>query len=130
LTAIDAVLLPGGSLVVIEWARERFDEATARWCQSRAGTHSDDDWLQDLLREWQESGQPWADFCRAWAESERMHTGAAVLDGLAARFDTVHLSYGPYFFSDLADASEANEQAAIASGQIAATGIRYQGRKR
>jgi hypothetical protein len=59
-----------------------------------------------------------------------MHTGTAVLDGLAARFDTVRLSYGPYFFADLADTVEADEQAAIDSEQIAATGIRYQGRKR
>jgi SAM-dependent methyltransferase len=130
LAAIDAALLPGGTVVVVEWARERFDEATARWCQSRLATDSDDDWLRQLLGEWQESGKPWADCCRAWAEDERMHTGREVLDGLASRFDTVDLSYGPYFFSDLAGTIEADEQAAIDSGQIAATRIQYHGRKR
>jgi len=130
LATIDAALLPGGSVVVVEWARESFDEATARWCQSRLRTDVDDDWLQDLLGEWQESGQPWADCCRAWADADGMHTGTAVLDGLTARFDTVHLSHGPYFFPDLADTTQADEQAAIDSQQIAATGIRYQGRKR
>ena len=25
-------LAPGGRAVIVEWARERFDEATARWC--------------------------------------------------------------------------------------------------
>lgn len=128
--AMDAALLPGGTVVVVEWARERFDEATARWCRSRRAVDSDDDWLQHLLSQWQGSGQPWAACCRAWAEAERMHTGTAVLDGLAARFDTVDLSYGPYFFSDLVGTVEADEQAAIDSGQIAATRIQYQGRKR
>src|ERR1039457_100832 len=32
LDLVDAALVPGGLLVVVEWARERFDEATARWC--------------------------------------------------------------------------------------------------
>ena len=35
LDLIDAALVPGGLLVVVEWARERFDEATARWCFDR-----------------------------------------------------------------------------------------------
>jgi hypothetical protein len=29
------LLVPGGVLVVVEWAWERFDEATARWCFAR-----------------------------------------------------------------------------------------------
>ena len=130
LGAIDASLLPGGTVVVIEWARECFDEATARWCQSRLSVDGEESWLHQLLGEWQESGQPWADCCRAWAEAEQVHTGMEVLEGLGAQFDTVHLSYGPYFFPDLAGLIEADEQAAIDSGQIAATRIQYQGRKR
>ncbi len=35
LDLVDAVLVPGGGAVIVEWARERFDEATARWCFSR-----------------------------------------------------------------------------------------------
>jgi SAM-dependent methyltransferase len=130
LAAMDAALLPGGTVVVIEWARERFDEATARWCQMHLSMDSDDSWLGKLLGEWQESGQPWADCCRAWAEAEQIHTGREVLDGLGTQFDTVHLSYGPYFFADLAGTGEADEQAAIDSEQIAAARIQYQGRKR
>lgn len=37
--------------------------------------------------------------------------------------------YGPYFFADLAGTSEADEQAAIDSGQIQANRIRYTGRR-
>jgi SAM-dependent methyltransferase len=31
LDRVQAALAPGGVVVVVEWARERFDEATARW---------------------------------------------------------------------------------------------------
>src|ERR1700751_2235558 len=30
-----AALMPDGDLVVVEWARERFDEAAAKWCFAR-----------------------------------------------------------------------------------------------
>jgi hypothetical protein len=32
LAVAEAALAARGTLVVVEWARERFDEATARWC--------------------------------------------------------------------------------------------------
>jgi SAM-dependent methyltransferase len=41
-----ASLAPGGVLVVVEWARDRFDEATARWCFDRLPRPGDDPgWL-------------------------------------------------------------------------------------
>jgi SAM-dependent methyltransferase len=40
------VLVPGGQAVIVEWARERFDEATARWCFARLPAADDDPgWL-------------------------------------------------------------------------------------
>ena len=44
---------------------------------------------------------------------------------LDARFDRHFCVEGPYFFPDLADTSEAEEQAAIDAGVIQASGIRY-----
>jgi SAM-dependent methyltransferase len=38
LDGLIAALRPGGTAVVIEWATERFDEATARWCFDRLPT--------------------------------------------------------------------------------------------
>jgi SAM-dependent methyltransferase len=32
LDRLGALLVPGGTLVVVAWAWERFDEPTARWC--------------------------------------------------------------------------------------------------
>ena len=49
--------------------------------------------------------------------------------GLDARFSRQLHVEGPYFFADLADTSEAEEQAAIDAGQIQAGGIRYAARR-
>ncbi len=45
LNQIAAMLVPGGLLVVVEWAWERFDEATARWCSARLQEGSSPGWL-------------------------------------------------------------------------------------
>jgi SAM-dependent methyltransferase len=128
---VEAGLVPGGALVVVEWARERFDDATARWCFDRLPPPSDDhDWLRHRRDEWQESGMPWEGYCRAWAEEEGMHEGQHILRELAARFDQRFLATGPFFFADLAGVSEEDERAAIAAGEIQAGRIDYVGRSR
>jgi len=35
LDQVNALLVPAGRVVIVEWAHERFDEATARWCFAR-----------------------------------------------------------------------------------------------
>jgi SAM-dependent methyltransferase len=97
LDRLEALLVPGGVLVVVEWAWER----------------------------WAASGRPWENYCRTWAEHEGLHPGEEILRGLDARFDRQLYVEGPYFFADLADTSQAEEQAAIDAGQIRAGGIRY-----
>lgn len=131
LDLIDAALVPGGLLVVVEWARERFDEATARWCFDRLpppGT--DPGWLHRRHAEWRNSGQPWDAYCRAWAAAEDLHTGQDILRELGTRFDSGPITYGPYFFPDLAQISETDEQAAIDARLIQAGRIQYSGRQR
>jgi SAM-dependent methyltransferase len=133
LDRVSTALVPGGALVVVEWAWERFDEATAHWCFARLAPPSpaaEPGWLQRRRDEWVASGQPWSVYCRTWAENEGLHGGGEIVRGLDARFDRQLCSYGPYFFPDLADVSEADEQAAIDARQIQATGIRYAGRLR
>jgi len=117
--------------VVVEWARERFDEATARWCFDRVPTPADDhNWLQRRRDEWHASGLTWDGYCHSWAAGEGLHAGAAIMRELDARFDQQLLGYGPYFFADLAGVSETDEQAAIDAGQIQAGRIEYVGRRR
>jgi len=128
---VEAGLVPGGALVVVEWARERFDDATARWCFDRLPSPSGDhDWLRHRRDEWQDSGMPWEGYCRAWAEEEGMHEGQHILRELSARFDQRFLAAGPFFFADLAGVSEEDERAAIAAGEIQAGRIDYVGRSR
>lgn len=127
---VGELLAPGGRLVVVEWARERFDEPTARWCFGRlppgGGDHN---WLAERYAQWRDSGQPWQEYCRSWAEAERLHAGEDILAELTARFGSGPVSYGPYFFPDLAGTSEADERAAIDRGQIQANRIQYVGRR-
>ena len=125
-----AALVPGGMAVVVEWAREGFDEATARWCFARLPEAGDEPgWLHGQRDEWRESGLPWGEWLRSWAQAEGLHTGQDILNGLDARFDRETLGFGPYFFADLAATSEADEQAAIDAGLITANRIQYAGRR-
>lgn len=133
LDRVGAALAPEGGLVVVEWAWERFDEATARWCFARlapAAPEAEPGWLQRRRDEWAASGQPWEAYCRGWATQEGLHPSQAILRELDARFDRQECGFGPYFFADLADTTRADEQAAIDAGKIQATGIWYAGRRR
>jgi SAM-dependent methyltransferase len=130
LDLVDAALLPGGLLVIAEWATERFDQATARWCFERLPMASaDHGWLQRRRDEWRDSGQSWDAYCRSWAEHEGLHAGQDILRELGVRFHGQSLVYGPYFFPDLAGVSEDDEQAAIDAGQIRANRFEYVGRR-
>jgi SAM-dependent methyltransferase len=132
LDLVEAALVPGGMAVVVEWARERFDEATARWCFARLPEANGDhpSWLHHRQAEWIGSGQPWDAYLRSWEQAEGLHSGQAILDGLDARFDSRLATYGPLFFPDLEGISEADEQAAIDRGLIQANRIQYAGRRR
>jgi SAM-dependent methyltransferase len=127
LDRLEALLAPGGVLVVIEWAWERFDEATARWCFARLtppAEGAEPGWLHHHRERWAASGQPWDTYLRGWASQEGLHQGGAIVRGLDARFTRRYHAEAPYLFSDLA-ATEAEEQAAIDAGEIRASGIRY-----
>ncbi|HEY6279579.1 MAG TPA: class I SAM-dependent methyltransferase [Streptosporangiaceae bacterium] len=132
LSQIAGMLRPGGTLVVVEWGWDTLDEATARWCFShRLPDPEDPDehgtWLGHLQAEWADSGRPWPEFCRGWAEGHGLHPLTAIQAALAGRFTTVHESRGPYYFPELAGVSPADEQAAIDDGRIRAGCLRYAG---
>jgi SAM-dependent methyltransferase len=118
-------LLPDGVLVVVEWAWERFDEATARWCFGRLGGDGDRGWLHRRHDDWTASGRPWDAYFPAWARSHNLHASREVVAALDARFIRRAYAEGAYFFPDLAGVAPEDEQAAIDAGQIRATAIRY-----
>jgi hypothetical protein len=104
---VASVLASEGTLVVVELAWEDFDEPTARWCFSRLGPDDNAGWLHRRRDEWVGSAQEWDGFLRGWAEKARLHAGAALLRLLDERFDRRHVAREPYFFPDLAGASNA-----------------------
>jgi SAM-dependent methyltransferase len=129
LDRVVAALRPGGTVVIAEWAWERFDDDTARWCLARLGPSPDDElgWLQRRRDGWLASGQPWPAYFEAWAEGHGLIRSDCILAGLDARFERTLCEFAPYFFADLAEGSQEDEQTAIDAGEIRATGIRYAG---
>lgn len=121
---IVATLEPEGLFIVVEWAIEAFDEATARWCFDRLPA-SGDSWLRRHHDAWNESHQPWDEYVRHWSQHEHgLHTWREVESALGLRFVVRDVSIGPYYFPEL-DASWDDEADAIASGRIRAAGVRY-----
>ncbi len=120
-------LLPGGVLLVVEWAHELFDEATARWCFERL-PHDGHTFLHHHRDACEESGLSWSTYVRRWARDEhRLHTWTEIERALATRFTPVQVERMPYFWPTLG-ISEADELAAIRSGTIQAGAVRYVGR--
>jgi SAM-dependent methyltransferase len=124
---IAATLRRGGTLVVVEWAWERFDPQTAEWCFERLQANAEEGWLHRRRDEWVTSQDDWQTYVHGWAEQEHLHRGDTLLRLLDQRFARRLLEEGPYFFPDLADTTEAEEQAAIDSGEIRAGRIDYVG---
>lgn len=130
LDLIQAALRPGGTLVLVEWASERFDEPTAQWCFGRLGSpgpEAEHGWLQRHQERWLASGRPWPEYLNGWLSEEGLHSGELIRRETDARFQRQTCDYGPYLFADLDGTSQQDEQAAIDAGQIQATGIWYAG---
>ena len=130
LDRVDRALTPGGTLVVIEWAWERFDEATACWCFERLASLPVDDhpgWLQRHRDGWIESGKSWDNYFMDWVTEHGLHPAQAIVSALDSRIERRRLIEGPYFFSDLEHTTAGDEQSAIDAGLIRATGLRYVG---
>lgn len=127
LDEVAARLTPGGSMIVIEWDWERFDEATARWSFERLDPTAEDGWLAYHRDHWTTSSQPWSEYLRSWVEEEGLHSPRTLLGALDARFDRRVSETGPYYFPHLANVSEKDERAAIEEGSIRAGRIDYVG---
>ncbi|PZS26805.1 MAG: hypothetical protein DLM58_20040 [Pseudonocardiales bacterium] len=130
LAHVAAGLGSAGTLVVVEWAWEQFDEPTAHWCFERlpaSDASSQPSWLHEQREHWIASGRSWPEYRAAWAAEEALHTVEAIQTALGAKFATSEWSSAPYFFADLDGVTEADERAAIETGRIQATGIHYVG---
>jgi SAM-dependent methyltransferase len=127
---VDRMLTHDGVLVVLEWAWERIDEATARWLFARVPAEANSGWAGERRDDWRASGLPWREYRDRWAQEHGLHSWRAVESALANRFETVLREDAPSLFGDVAEISEDIERAAIAAGEISTTGIHWAGRRR
>jgi SAM-dependent methyltransferase len=119
-----------GVVIIIEWDWERFDLPTAQWCFERLGASESSGWLRQRRQEWVASGKDWEEYLRTWVTQEGLHPSEAMLARLRSRLDERLCSYGPYFFPDLADTTDSDEQRAIDTGLIQAGRLDFVGRPR
>ena len=124
LDKIRGLLVPGGVLVVDDYAKERVDRPTADWYYerrqaiARSGGRAAPGSFAACLREWQE-------------DEADIHEYAAMRAELDLRFRERFFAWGPYLFLELGEAAPPDvEQRLIDSGAIQATGFRYVGETR
>jgi SAM-dependent methyltransferase len=135
LDKIAGLLGPGGTLIAVEFAWDRFDDATARWCLDRLPRElGDDNWLHRRcapIRDRFLVGEPLRarDDIRRWAGEEGFHSSTEMLRELRGRFTEVFFSWSPYLYPDLDSVTESQERAAIGSGTIQAIGVRFVGER-
>lgn len=130
------LLRAGGTLVVVEFAWDRIDGATAEWALVRLRAASSSDkpsWLERCCRGWERGSQGGtraiaeAHFA-GWASEEGLHSSRRMRGELERRFDEHLFEWVAYLYPDLGDeVSEADESAAIEARTINATGFRYVG---
>ena len=135
LDKIADVLRMGGSLVVLEFAWDRIDDATAEWALERLPPTSlseEHSWLGRRCQEWVRGGR--GNRARAesyfaeWAAEEGLHSSRRIRDELGRRFVERLFEWVPYLYADFGeDTVEADESAAIEARAINATGFRYVG---
>ena len=130
------LLRAGGTLVVVEFAWDRIDEATAEWALERlpvASLSEKHSWLGRRCQEWARGGgretrAPAESYSAEWASEEGFHSSLLIRDELGRRFVERFFEWVPYLYPDLReDVSESDESAAIEAGTINATAFRYVG---
>lgn len=112
LDRIVELLVPGGTLVLDEFAWDLMDETTAAWFHRRRGGSEG---LDECVSEWE-------------ADHVGLHGFAAMRAELDRRFDERLFVPGPFLYRLLGESVTAErEQRVIDSGDIRALGFRYAG---
>jgi SAM-dependent methyltransferase len=131
---IAGLVIPGGTFVVIEFASDRFDEATAAWALEHLAPASEDGWLARRRNEWKaqdgDDGSGFADYLRRWAASENFHSATAMIDALRSHFREMRFERWPYLYPELEGVAREQEIAEIEEGRIQATGFSFVGSAR
>lgn len=124
---------PDGLFLCVEFAWDRFDDPTARWCLEHLPAELDDgNWLHELCaplrrRQLRDEALHTGEIARRWASEHGFHSSAEILGRLRGPFTRERIEWEPYLYPDLGVTSD-TERAAISRKQIAATGFRFVGR--
>jgi SAM-dependent methyltransferase len=116
LSMLRRLLVPGGRLIAVENACDRFDPPTARWYleQRRATDPDAPSSVRACLAEWE-------------ADHAGLHGFAAMRRELDRRFTESFFAWTPNLYSELGQALEQEERTLIEAGAIQATGFVYVG---
>ena len=116
LSKLERLLVPGGRLIIVEHAFDRFDEPTADWYLEKRrakGAHAPGS-PQACLAEWE-------------ADHAGLHGYAAMRRELDLRFTERRFAWTPSLYLELGKAVEEEERMLIEAGSIQATGFEYVG---
>ena len=131
---IASLVVSGGTFVVVEFASDRFDEATAAWALKHLVPENEHGWLARRRDEWNahggEEASGFAEYLRGWAETNGFHSAAVMLDVCRSHFDESHCEAWPYLYPELEGVTRAQEIAEIEAGRIRATGFSFVGSAR
>ena len=119
LSKLQRLLVPGGRLIVVEHAFDRFDEPTAAWYLEKRrakGPHAPSS-LQACLAEWE-------------ADHAELHGYPAMRQELDLRFTERWFAWTPSLYLELGGALKEEERRLIEAGSIQATGFQYVGEQR
>jgi ubiquinone/menaquinone biosynthesis C-methylase UbiE len=132
---IAGLVVPGGTFVVVEFASDRLDEATAAWALKHLAPGTEDGWLARRRNEWNaqdsgDDGSGFADYLRKWATSQKFHTASAMVEACRSHFDEMRFQASPYLYPELEGVTREQEIAEIEAGRIQATGFSFVGSAR
>jgi SAM-dependent methyltransferase len=116
LAKLRGLLVPGGRLIVLEHAWERFDEPTARWyLDKRRALHAHAaESVEASLADWE-------------ADHAGLHTAEVMRRELDRCFTGRYFAWTPYLHGELGEAVEREERRLIDAGEIRPTGFVYVG---
>ena len=129
---IAGLVIPGGTFVVVEFAWDRLDEATAAWALEHLAPASEDGWLARRRNAWHaedggDDGSGFADYLRRWAASENFHSATAMIDALRSHFHEIRFERWPYLYPELGGVTREREIAEIEEGRIQAMSFSFVG---
>ena len=135
LAKIAGLVVSGGTFVVVEFAWNRLDEATAAWALKLLDPEAEHGWLAHRHNEWiaqggQDDDSGFADYLRRWAATREFHSAAKMVELCRSHFDEMRLEASPYLYPELEDVTREQEIVEIEAGRIQAMGFSFVGSAR